>query len=116
MTPEEQFRQDQQATLVAAEVASEAAKVAREVATQATSVATRVADSVLVFGNDIGYIKNDIKEIKDNLNNKFVTNEAFKPVQEQACDAQKKIDRFQWWLVVSFAAIVVTLAIALIKT
>lgn len=72
----------QEATKVAAEVAAEASRTAREVAQRAAETAAKVAESVLVFGNDLGYIKNDIKEIKDLLSTKYITVEAFDPVKK----------------------------------
>lgn len=73
---------------VAREVAAEAVKVAQGVAAQAVETATKVAEiasetskSMVVFAKDIEYIKLDVKDIKDKLDNKYVTVEAFAPVR-----------------------------------
>ena len=70
------------ASKTAAQVALDALKVAEQVANQAAKVADNVAqtaqktaDSVLVMSQDINYIKKDIQEIKDKLDNKYATKE-----------------------------------------
>lgn len=80
----------QSASKTAAHVALEAIEVAKQVANQAAQVASDVAktaqktaESVLILSQDIGYIKNDIKEIKDKLDNKYTTKEEHKSLAER---------------------------------
>jgi cell division septum initiation protein DivIVA len=76
------------AHLEAVQVAADAATTARDVAKRASEVAQQVADKaaetadkVLLFAQDMQYIKTDIKEIKDKLDNKYVTKEEFSIVR-----------------------------------
>ena len=79
----------QEAQRVAVQVAENTAQVAREVASQASATAASVAKiaeetskSILIFGNDLKYIQNDISEIKTKLDQKYVTKEEFDPVKK----------------------------------
>lgn len=76
------------AAQVAAQVAAEAVTVARDVAMRAAETATKVAElaaktqeSVLLFGQDLAYIKIDIAEIKEKLDSRYVTKEEYKVVK-----------------------------------
>ncbi len=72
------------AATIAAKVAHEAALVAHKVAERAADVAERVAEAgtkmssaILLLSQDMVYIKSDLKDIKDKLDSKYVTVEAF---------------------------------------
>lgn len=72
------------AATTAEHVALEAAMVAREVAQRASDTADKVAQlaseasqSVLLLGKDIGYIKSELIEIKEKLDNKYVTQDRY---------------------------------------
>ena len=74
--------------LAQAKVAAEAAVMAREVACKAEDVAKRVleearltAEKVLLFSQTMEYIQKDIAEIKEKLDNKYVTKEEFSTVK-----------------------------------
>jgi hypothetical protein len=67
----------QRAEKVARDVAEEATCVARDVAKRASEV----AEKVLLFAQDMAYIKTDIKDIKDKLDNKYVTKDEFSTVK-----------------------------------
>ncbi len=77
-----------QAAKTAAQVASDAVLVASQVAARAEATAnkvaeaaTKTADSVLLFSKDITYIKDEITEIKNKLDSKYVTVDMFWPVK-----------------------------------
>ena len=66
-----------EAAKVAQDVAAEASKVARAVTTKAEET----AEKVLLFAQTIEYIKKDISEINQKLDNKYVTKEEFVTVR-----------------------------------
>ena len=68
--------------------AIDAAKIAKDVATNAATVAQAVidkaektAEKVLLFAQTMEYIQRDIAEIKEKLDNKYVTKEEFNTVK-----------------------------------
>jgi F0F1-type ATP synthase gamma subunit len=68
--------------------AIDAAKIAKDVATNAATVAQAVVDKaektaekVLLFAQTMEYIQKDIAEIKEKLDNKYVTKEEFNTVK-----------------------------------
>lgn len=63
----------------AAELAAKTLSDAATVALKTIAEAATAAQSVVNI--DIGYIKGDVKEIKEMLNNKYITKEAFGPVK-----------------------------------
>lgn len=71
-----------------ADAASKAAIIAQQVAQDASDVAKKVvekaentAEKVLLFAQTMEYIQKDIAEIKQKLDNKYVSKEEFKPVK-----------------------------------
>jgi len=66
------------AATVAAQVAHVAAEAAAQVAATAAQAARVLAETTKV---DLGYIKQDLEEIKCRLDSKFVSVEAFEPVR-----------------------------------
>ncbi len=70
------------ATAAAQEAAAAVVRLASEAAHQVTATAANAANVLAEATKvDLGYIKADLREIKDQLNNKFVTIEAFAPVR-----------------------------------
>lgn len=63
---------------IAALAVSDAAKIALKTIAEAASMAQSVVNV------DMGYIKRDVNEIKEMLNNKYITKEAFGPVKNIA--------------------------------
>lgn len=66
------------AATAAAELVKTAAQAAANVANTAASAAHILAESTRI---DLGYIKSDIAEIKQRLDNKYVSVEVFEPVK-----------------------------------
>lgn len=91
MTPDEQREIDAIAANTAMKVAAEAVNVARGVAERAAETAAKVADAVLVFGNDISYIKQDITSIKAMLDNKYVTKETLEGIRKDVGLVQRVV-------------------------
>jgi hypothetical protein len=70
------------ATTAITEAADRAAAIVAKAASDAaTTVANAAVAANQLLNNDIGYIKQDIKEIKEKLDNKYVTVESFDPVR-----------------------------------
>ena len=74
-------KQAQTIDAVTAAAHEAAAVFAKAAAEAAKTVAIAAASANQLLNNDISYIKQDIKEIKDKLDNKYVTTEAFDPVR-----------------------------------
>jgi hypothetical protein len=66
------------ASAAAAEVVATAAAAATTVAATAAQAATAMTESTRV---DLQYIKEDLRDIKERLDNKYVTVEAFDPIR-----------------------------------
>jgi hypothetical protein len=66
------------ASAAAAEVVATAAAAASTVAATAATAATAMVESTRV---DLQYIKEDLRDIKDRLDNKYVTVDAFEPIR-----------------------------------
>ncbi len=66
------------AAMTAAEVVRVAASAAEQVANTAANAANVLAESNRI---DLGYIKADLREIKERLDSKFVSVESFNPVK-----------------------------------
>lgn len=77
-----------QAAVIAAKAAATAAEVARDVAARAAETAASVAalaskttESVVILGTDIKYIKDDLSEIKRQMESHYVSRDEFMPVK-----------------------------------
>lgn len=46
------------------------------------SLTSKTQESVALMSNDLGYIKEDIKEIKEIMNSRYVSREEFDPIKK----------------------------------
>jgi hypothetical protein len=74
------------ASKVAAEAIIESSKVAAtavlEAAKSANELVRSAAGGIAVLQNDISHIQTDIKEIKEKLENRYITKDEFDPVKK----------------------------------
>lgn len=93
-----------QAAAQAAEVAKDVAQRAAAVAEEVVKKASETAEKVLLFSQTMSYIQADIKDIKEKLDNKYVTVESFSTVRNIVYGMVSLI-------LVSFAGALITLVI-----
>jgi ABC-type transporter Mla subunit MlaD len=97
-TTTEQLINMEQKALEAANNAADAVRTARDLAVKTEQTTNRLSDTmqklseaIIRLESGLNYMQKDLEEIKKNLDNKYVTEEAFTPVRGAVKDHESRI-------------------------
>lgn len=79
------------AAALAVKIATDLANRTDVTTQRLTDIMGKLSDTVIKFGANMDYLQKDIADIKSNLTNKYVTDEAFLPIRTIQVDHEKRI-------------------------